>query len=138
MDIDHTRLRPSHTERVVGGTTVVEVRGEIDIFTAVPLLARLDILTAGGRPDVVLDLRPVIFIDCSGLRLLCRTRNRVLARQGRLRLVTGSRRFLRVLRAVRLAGVFEIHPDLPTALFGSVRQNEVQDEVQGEVSATAG
>jgi hypothetical protein len=44
--------------------------------------------------------------------------------------VTGSGRFLRILRFTRLAGVFEIHPDLPTALFGTVRQ--------GEVSAAAG
>jgi anti-sigma B factor antagonist len=124
MDMN-ARLTPCHTERVVGGTTVVEVRGEIDVFTATPLSARLDSLTAGRRSDVVLDLRPVIFMDCSGLRLLCRTRNRVLARQGRLRLVTGNGCLLRMLRAARLADVFEIHPDLPTALFGTVRQDEV-------------
>lgn len=132
MDTDHSGLAPCHTERVVGGTTVVEVRGEIDLFTAAPLSARLDTLTAVGCPDVVLDLRPMAFIDCSGLRLLCRARNRVLARHGRLRLVTGDRRFLRLLRAVRLAGVFEIHPDLPTALFGSLRRHDVP------VSAAAG
>jgi anti-anti-sigma factor len=125
MDTNHARLAPCHTERVVGGTTVVEVRGEIDVFTAEPLSGRLDGLTAGSRPDVVLDLRPVIFIDCSGLRMLCRTRNRVLARGGRLRLVAGNGCFLRILRAARLADIFEIHPDLPTVLFGVVPQDEV-------------
>ncbi|MCI3241847.1 MULTISPECIES: STAS domain-containing protein [Streptomyces] len=124
MDTNHARLVPCHTERVVGGTTVVEVRGEIDIFTATPLMARLDHLTAGVHPDLVLDLRPVTFIDCSGLRVLCRTRNRVLARQGRVRLVGDSHRFLRILSAACLAGVFEIHPDLPAVLFGAVRQDE--------------
>ncbi|MEV6945189.1 STAS domain-containing protein [Streptomyces sp. NPDC051172] len=105
---------PCHTERVIGGTTVVEMRGEIDMLTATPLLARLDTLTAGPRPHLVLDLRPVTFIDCSGLRLLCRARNRVLARQGRLRLVTDNGRHLRVLRLALLADVFEILPDLHT------------------------
>jgi len=126
MDMN-ARLAHCHTERVVGGTTVVEVRGEIDLFTAAPLSVRLDSLTAVRRPDLVLDLRPVVFIDCSGLRLLCRTRNRVLARHGRLRLVTGDGCFLRILRAARLADVFEIHPDLPTALFGTVREDDVDD-----------
>ncbi|GAA2473996.1 STAS domain-containing protein [Streptomyces longisporus] len=105
---------PCHTERVIGGTTVVEMRGEIDMLTATPLSARLDTLTAGPRPHLVLDLRPVTFIDGSGLRLLCRARNRVLARQGRLRLVVDSGRLLRILRVALLADVFEILPDLHT------------------------
>ncbi|GAA3771975.1 STAS domain-containing protein [Streptomyces coacervatus] len=112
----HTGPVPCHTERVVGGSTVVEVRGEIDILTATPLSARLDTLTGGPCPDLVLDLRPVTFLDVSGLRLLCRARNRVLARQGRLRLVADSGRLLHVLQAALLGGVFEILPDLHTAL----------------------
>ncbi|MFF4507349.1 STAS domain-containing protein [Streptomyces sp. NPDC001401] len=118
----HTRPAPCHTERVVGGTTVVEVRGEIDILTALPLSARLDALSADPCPDLVLDLRPMSFIDCSGLRLLCRARNRTLARHGRLRLVTDSSLFLRILRCVQLAGVFEIHPDLSAALAAVPRE----------------
>jgi anti-anti-sigma factor len=93
----------------------VELRGEIDILTAPPLAARLDALTAGPHPDLVLDLRPMAFIDCAGLGVLCRTRNRALARHGRLRLVTDSRSLRRVLRYVGLADVFELHPSL-TAL----------------------
>jgi anti-sigma B factor antagonist len=116
MAENHTRPAPCHTERFVGGTTVVEVHGEIDILTAPSLAERLDALSAGPCPDLVLDLRPVSFIDCSGLRLLCRTRNRTLARHGRLRLVTDSSCFLRILRGARLAGVFDIHPDLSATL----------------------
>ncbi|MFJ5560709.1 STAS domain-containing protein [Streptomyces sp. NPDC093250] len=113
-DID-PRSSPHHTVRTVGDTAVVELRGEIDILTAPPLAARLDALTAGPHPDLVLDLRPVAFIDCAGLGVLRRARNRALARHGRLRLVTDSRSFRRVLRCVGLTGVFELHPSL-TAL----------------------
>ncbi|AZQ39696.1 anti-sigma factor antagonist [Streptomyces cyaneochromogenes] len=98
--------------RAVDGTTVVALRGEIDLVTAIPLAARLDALTSGRSPDLVLDLREVSFIDCSGLGVLCRTRNRIKARDGRLRLVTGSSRFVWLLRAVGLGGVFEVHPQL--------------------------
>ncbi|MGI5347063.1 STAS domain-containing protein [Streptomyces sp. CA-250714] len=107
---------PCHTERLVGGVTVVELSGEIDIRTAPSLGARLDALTAGPRPELVVDLRSVSFIDCSGLRLLCRARNRTVARRGRLRLVTDSRSFLRILKHTRLVGVFEVHHRLPEAL----------------------
>ncbi|MFF4359935.1 STAS domain-containing protein [Streptomyces sp. NPDC001604] len=121
----HTGPAPCHTERVIGGTTVVEMRGEIDMLTATPLSARLDTLTAGPRPHLVLDLRPVTFIDGSGLRLLCRARNRVLARQGRLRLVADSGRLLRILRPALLADVFEILPDLHTDHFDAPEEGTV-------------
>ncbi|MGV9452539.1 STAS domain-containing protein [Streptomyces sp. NPDC003635] len=104
---------PHLTERAVGGTTVVTVRGEIDLLTAPGLMARLDVLTAGGRPDLVLNLGPVSFMDCAGLRALCRARNRVRARRGRLRLVTDSTFFRWTLRHAGLAGVFELLPALP-------------------------
>ncbi|MFF9807994.1 STAS domain-containing protein [Streptomyces coeruleorubidus] len=113
---DDPRSAPHHTERTVGETTVVELRGEIDIFTAPSLAARLEALTADQHPDLVLDLRSMAFIDCTGLGVLCRARNRAEARHGRLRLVTDSLRFRRLLRAVGLAGVFELHPSLGTAL----------------------
>ncbi|MET8944062.1 STAS domain-containing protein [Streptomyces sp. NPDC004542] len=103
---------PQHTERTVGGTTVVELHGEVDILTALPLRARLDDLTAAALPDLVVDLRAVSFIDCSGLGVLCRARNRVAERRGRLRLVTESDQFRRVLRGAGLDGMFEIHDHL--------------------------
>ncbi|MGW2460456.1 STAS domain-containing protein [Streptomyces sp. NPDC001761] len=102
---------PAHADGP--GPTVLALRGEIDLLTAPALSARLDALTARPRPDLVLDLRPTEFIDCAGLGVLCRARNRVLARGGRLRLVTDSARFLRLLRVTGLGDVFEVHPRLP-------------------------
>ncbi|MFE1293953.1 STAS domain-containing protein [Streptomyces sp. NPDC058731] len=107
---------PRHTERAADGTTVVKLRGEIDILTAPSLGARLDDLTAVVLPDLVVDLRAVSFIDCAGLGVLCRARNRVMERHGRLRLITESSQFLRVLSGAGLDGVFEIYDRLPEAL----------------------
>ena len=116
MSDNLTRSLPPHTVRTVAGTTVVTPTGEIDLATAVPLTALLDSLTRGPQPDLVVDLTSVSFIDCAGLGALCRARNRVLARAGRLRLVTGGGNFSRVLRAAGLAGVFEIQPRLSDVL----------------------
>ncbi|MFE9609748.1 STAS domain-containing protein [Streptomyces sp. NPDC006012] len=118
MTDNRTGSGPLHTARVRGGATVVTLHGEIDLLTATPLSSRLDVLTAGPRPDLVLDLRTVDFIDCAGLGVLCRVRNRVQARDGRLRLVTDSIGFRRLLRATGLTDVFEVHSRLPECLGG--------------------
>ncbi|MEU2060343.1 STAS domain-containing protein [Streptomyces sp. NPDC013455] len=101
-----------------GGATVVSLRGDIDLLSVATLSERLDALTAHTRPDLVVDLRSVTFIDCTGLGALCRARNRTLARQGRLRLVTESTAFRRMLRITGLAEVFELHTRLPRPLPG--------------------
>ncbi|MGW6296175.1 STAS domain-containing protein [Streptomyces sp. NPDC055058] len=103
-------------ESAAAGTAIVAPHGELDLLTAPALAERLDALTAGPFPDLVVDLRAVSFIDCSGLNVLCRARNRVLLRNGRLRLVSDSPAFRRLLEHARLAGVFELVPRLPRAL----------------------
>ncbi|MFJ8142341.1 STAS domain-containing protein [Streptomyces sp. NPDC096013] len=126
----HTTAALHSSERVIAGTTVVALSGEIDLLTARPLSGRLDILTAVPCPDLVLDLRSVSFLDCSGLSVLCRARTRTADRGGRLRIVTRSTRFLQILRLVQLCGVFEIHAQLPNALAAKPES--------GDTSATAG
>ncbi|MFH9403806.1 STAS domain-containing protein [Streptomyces sp. NPDC017638] len=111
-----TRSACRHTERAVGGTTVVQLYGEIDFFTPPPLAERLDELTAVSRPGLVVDLRAVSFIDCAGLRLLCQARTRAAERHGRLLLVADGGQFRRLLRAAGLDRVFEIYDRLPEAL----------------------
>ncbi|EST19014.1 STAS domain-containing protein [Streptomyces roseochromogenus] len=116
---DHTEQDVVKAQRVADGTTVVSLHGAIDALTAPTLSERLDVLTACHRPDLVLDLRPVTFIDCAGLGVLCRTRNRTLARRGRLRLVTESAAFRRILRVTGLGDVFELHAQLPQPQAGA-------------------
>ncbi|MFC3349260.1 STAS domain-containing protein [Streptomyces echinoruber] len=109
----HARPTPGRTEQTAGTTRLVAVSGEIDLFTAPLLAIRLDDLTAVSRPDLVVDLRPVSFVDCSGLGVLCRARVRARARGGRMRLVSTSACFLRLLRATGLGGAFEVLPRPP-------------------------
>ncbi|MFJ7049341.1 STAS domain-containing protein [Streptomyces sp. NPDC101112] len=120
MDENDTGSAPYRTHHTSGGATVVTLRGEIDVVAAPALAARLDALTSRPHPDLVLDLRPVDFIDCSGLGVLCRARNRARDRHGRLRLVTDDSRFLRLLRCTGLTGVFEVRSRLPEEPAGPV------------------
>jgi len=93
-----------------GPCTVVEVSGEIDMATAGSLAEHLDAAAARPGADVVVDLRPVKFFDCSGLRVLCRADTRAKERGGRLRLVADQSRMHRLLRA---SGLFKRFPPLP-------------------------
>ncbi|MEU6478058.1 STAS domain-containing protein [Streptomyces sp. NPDC047017] len=115
MSENGSRPMARHTTRTVGGTTVVTPTGAIDMEARLSLTAHLDRLTAGPRPDLTLDLRSVSFIDCAGLGLLCRVRNRVAARDGRLRLITDSAWFRRILGCTGLTGVFHLLPAPPEA-----------------------
>ncbi|MFF2652533.1 STAS domain-containing protein [Streptomyces sp. NPDC058045] len=103
-------------ERHSGSTTVVELYGEFDVAAAAPARRHLDVLTAYPDTDLVLDLTAVTFIDCSGLSVLCRVRNRIRHGGGRLRLVVPGRGVRRLLRCTGLAGSFEVLPRLPRPL----------------------
>ncbi|MER5796610.1 STAS domain-containing protein [Streptomyces sp. NPDC001980] len=118
MADNHTRSATCRTTRTDGGTTVVTLCGDLDLLSVPVLSAALDHLTSGAEPDVVFDLSPVSFIDCSGLGLLCRARNRIRYRTGRLRLVAPDDDFRRLLRRTGLDEVFELYPGLPEALAG--------------------
>ncbi|MEU6507037.1 MULTISPECIES: anti-sigma factor antagonist [Streptomyces] len=96
--------------------TVLELRGEIDLVSATEIGPLLDRFT--GRPGarVVIDLRPVEFFDCSGLRLLQRARVRVQDGGGRVFLVCTHPLTLRVLKVTGLSRLLPAHPSLDAAL----------------------
>jgi anti-sigma B factor antagonist len=101
---------PYARTRVADGFVVVEVVGEIDLASAEFVLEHLDAATGRPRPDVLVDLRGVEFIDCSGLRVLCRGERRARERGGRLRLVSDAPHIRRLLRG---AGLMQRLPPLP-------------------------
>ncbi|MFD7713194.1 anti-sigma factor antagonist [Streptomyces sp. NPDC059785] len=82
--------------------TVLEFHGDIDIATALEISPFLDTVTARAAPQIVVDLRPVEFFDCSGLRLLDRARRRAVARGGSLLLVCTHPLTLRILHVTGL------------------------------------
>ena len=72
-----------------GEVCVVHADGEVDIATA-PLLGRaLEAGLASGRPTVVVDLRQISFVDCTGIGLLTAARSRAHGQGTRLRILAG-------------------------------------------------
>ena len=70
------------------------------------------------------DLRPVSFIDCAGLGVLCRALNRARARHSRLRLGADNAPLLRILRGTGLSCAFDIHPRWPEDPAGTSAEAE--------------
>ncbi|MEV8018834.1 STAS domain-containing protein [Streptomyces sp. NPDC086554] len=99
--------------RLHGDCTLVVLCGEIDIHTAPTITDRLDALTHTGDSDLLIDLRPVDFMDGTGVRILTRTRARTSGRHGRLRLICTHPVTLRLLNHPRLRLEFDILNRLP-------------------------
>ena len=68
-------------------STVVTLRGELDLATATRLDCALDTLTA---EDVVLDLRPLTYLDSTGVRLLLRRDAAARSSGQQLRVIRGG------------------------------------------------
>jgi anti-sigma B factor antagonist len=103
---------------VVGHAQVVTVTGEVDLHTAPALRASLERAVAAAspdRPDVVVDLTGVSFLDSTGLGEIVGAHKALQAAQGRLHLVAGNDRVRRLVAITGLDGVLPVHPDRATA-----------------------
>lgn len=101
--------------REISGTMVVDVAGEIDVYTSPKLRERLVALVAGGTVRLVVNLEHVDFIDSTGLGVLVGILKRVRARDGSLDLVCRQDGLLRVFTITGLDNVFAIHATLEDA-----------------------
>ncbi|WP_448062173.1 STAS domain-containing protein [Cellulomonas hominis] len=108
----------SVTSRDVGDRTVVEVAGEIDVYTAPVLREELSVLVEDGRVDLVVDLTAVRFMDSTGLGVLVGALKKVRSASGHLQLVIESERLLNVFRITALTQVFTIRDTVEAALAG--------------------
>jgi anti-sigma B factor antagonist len=107
------------------GVVLLEVDGEVDTLTAPRLEAGLNsaLDDAFGTPDstVVIDLSSVTFLASSGLAVLIRGVHRATAAGRRLHLVAASRSVTRPLQVTGADLLFDVHPDVDSALAVAAR-----------------
>ena len=98
------------------GIEVVDVEGEIDIYTA-PRLRKLLIELAGKNSyQLVINMDKVGFLDSTGLGVLVGGLKRVRAHDGSLDLVCTQERILKTFRITGLTKVFGIHQTVEQAI----------------------
>ncbi len=104
--------------RSVSDHVVLEVGGEIDVYTAPRLRERLIELVGAGQKHVVVDLGRVDFLDSTGLGVLVGAHRRLRAGDGSLSLVCPHDRLLKIFRITGLDSVFDIHRSVDDATTG--------------------
>jgi anti-sigma B factor antagonist len=101
-----------------GSWTVVDVSGEIDLFSAPQLKERIAQLVYEGNERLVINLEKVDFMDSTGLGVLLGAQKRVREREGSLAIVCPPGPVHRVLTLTGLHKVFSIYEslaDVPTS-----------------------
>src|SRR3712207_8032382 len=83
--------------RTVAEHTVLEVGGEVDVYTAPRLRERLVELVDAGARNVVVDLGRVDFLDSTGLGVLVGALKRLRAASGTFGLVCSKEPLLKIL-----------------------------------------
>ena len=101
---------------VATGQAVVEVGGEIDVYTAPRLRETLISLVDSGNYQLVIDMEGVEFLDSTGLGVLVGGLKRVRAYDGSLDLVCTQERILKIFRITGLTKVFGIHDTVDEAI----------------------
>jgi anti-sigma B factor antagonist len=98
------------------GIEVIDVGGEIDIYTAPRLRELLIDLVGKGNYQLVVNMDKVGFLDSTGLGVLVGGLKRVRAHDGSLDLACTQERILKIFRITGLTQVFGIHQTVDQAI----------------------
>ena len=104
--------------RTQGEHTVVQIAGEIDVYTAPKLREALIELVNEGHYHLVIDVESVEFLDSTGLGVLVGGLKRVRAHEGSLAVVCTQERLLKIFRITGLTKVFAIRDSVDAAVAG--------------------
>ena len=99
-----------------GGHTIIEVGGEIDVYTAPKLRDRISELVADGNYHLIVDLEKVDFLDSTGLGVLVGGLKKLRTFDGSMQLICTQDRLLKIFRITQLAKVFAIYDSQAAAL----------------------
>lgn len=104
-----TAMNLKVSPRAVDGTQVLDLEGEVDVYTA-PLLRQAIVdLVEGGATHVLINLERVDYLDSTGLGILIGGVKRLKEQGGALRLVGPSARITRIFEITGLNKIFDVY-----------------------------
>lgn len=106
--------------RTVAAHTVLEVAGEVDVYTAPKLRDRLTELLEAGTRALVIDLGRVEFLDSTGLGVLVGGLRKARNLGGSYGLVVGHESLLKIFRITALDQVLPLYPSIEAATGQSI------------------
>ena len=102
--------------RAIDDWAVVDVEGEVDVFTAPKLRERIIGLLSDEKQRIIVNLEKVAFMDSTGLGVLVGGLKRVKERDGTLVLAGAQGTVLRVLNVTGLNAVFPMFDSVEGAV----------------------
>ncbi|HWH43590.1 MAG TPA: STAS domain-containing protein [Thermoleophilaceae bacterium] len=106
-------------EPIDADTHVIELGGEVDLYTAPEFKERMVQVIDGGTKRVVVDLSKATFIDSTTLGVLVGGVKRLRPVGGQMLLVCSDQNILKIFEITGLDRVFPIHATREEALSGA-------------------
>ena len=99
-----------------GGTFVVDLTGEIDVYTSPKVKDAISALNDGAHYNLVINLENVRYIDSTGLGVLIGGLKRVREHGGSVNLVCTNPQIKKIFDITGLVKIFGIFDDEPGAM----------------------
>lgn len=96
------------TRTVESELPIIELEGEVDVYTAPQLKQQMISLLESGAKELVVDLTKVDYLDSTALGVLIGGLKRMRERDGNMALVCPSPRIRRVFEITGLDKIFDI------------------------------
>ena len=96
-------------QEIDADTHVIELGGEVDLYTAPEFKERMVQVIEQGKKQVVVDLSKATFIDSTTLGVLVGGVKRLRTNDGQLSLVCSDRNITKIFEITGLDRVFAIH-----------------------------
>jgi anti-sigma B factor antagonist len=94
--------------RIVDGVAVLDVAGELDLYTSPKLKAALDDLLAGGHTRLVVNLQETTYLDSTALAILSSALGEIKQAGGHLCLIFDKPQIARLFSITSLNELFPI------------------------------
>ena len=119
----------------IRGCAVLQVTGEVDVYTAPMLREQIRELAAAGAVHLIADLGRVDFLDSTGLGALVGGLRRLRQAGGSLALVISTPRILRIFQITGLTKAFAAQPSVADAITADPHWQQTTETEAGSVHA---
>jgi anti-sigma B factor antagonist len=128
-------MREFHLDTVgpIGDCAVLQVTGEVDVYTAPMLREQIRELAAKGAVHLIADLGRVDFLDSTGLGALVGGLKRLREAGGSLALVISTPRILRIFQITGLTKVLAIQRSAEDAITADPHWQHTAENQAGSV-----
>jgi anti-sigma B factor antagonist len=124
-----------HTVGPIGDCAVLQVTGEVDVYTAPMLREQIRELGAKGAVHLIADLSRVIFLDSTGLGALVGGLKRLRQAGGSLALVISTPRILNIFQITGLTKALPAQSSVAGAITADPHWQQTAESQAGSVHA---